>query len=125
MSPTPAPGKLPPSALPEAPGAADAAGELHGEEDKEDEEAEEGNRNGGERYRRAAEDAPAAEGADHFGDEAVKKLHQLIFLLEHRAGIEPANTDFADQRVSHFAIGAHSPPRPEPRCAAVQLLGRV
>lgn len=28
-------------------------------------------------------------------------------MLEHRAGIEPANTDFADQRVSHFAIGAH------------------
>jgi hypothetical protein len=27
--------------------------------------------------------------------------------LEHRAGIEPANTDFADQRVSHFATGAH------------------
>jgi hypothetical protein len=28
-------------------------------------------------------------------------------LLEHRAGIEPANTGFADQRVSHFATGAH------------------
>src|ERR1700721_612260 len=27
--------------------------------------------------------------------------------LEHRAGIEPANTGFADQRVSHFATGAH------------------
>jgi hypothetical protein len=27
-------------------------------------------------------------------------------LLEHRAGIEPANTGFADQRVSHFATGA-------------------
>jgi hypothetical protein len=26
--------------------------------------------------------------------------------LEHRAGIEPANTGFADQRVSHFATGA-------------------
>ena len=31
--------------------------------------------------------------------------------LEHRAGIEPANTGFADQRVSHFAIGASLPPR--------------
>ena len=30
-----------------------------------------------------------------------------IDLLEHRAGIEPANTGFADQRVSHFATGAH------------------
>ena len=29
-----------------------------------------------------------------------------FIVLEHRAGIEPANTDFADQRVSHFAIGA-------------------
>jgi hypothetical protein len=28
--------------------------------------------------------------------------------LEHRAGIEPANTGFADQRVSHFATGAHA-----------------
>ena len=27
--------------------------------------------------------------------------------MEHRAGIEPANTGFADQRVSHFATGAH------------------
>ena len=26
--------------------------------------------------------------------------------MEHRAGIEPANTGFADQRVSHFATGA-------------------
>jgi hypothetical protein len=33
-------------------------------------------------------------------------------ILEHRAGIEPANTDFADQRVSHFAIGASCTPRP-------------
>ena len=30
--------------------------------------------------------------------------------LEHRAGIEPANTGFADQRVSHFATGALSWP---------------
>jgi hypothetical protein len=28
-------------------------------------------------------------------------------VMEHRAGIEPANTGFADQRVSHFATGAH------------------
>src|SRR5580692_1967347 len=27
--------------------------------------------------------------------------------LERRAGIEPADTGFADQRVSHFATGAH------------------
>ena len=27
--------------------------------------------------------------------------------LEHRVGIEPTNTGFADQRVSHFATGAH------------------
>jgi hypothetical protein len=26
--------------------------------------------------------------------------------LEHRMGFEPMNTGFADQRVSHFAIGA-------------------
>jgi hypothetical protein len=28
--------------------------------------------------------------------------------LEHRMGFEPMNTGFADQRVSHFAIGASS-----------------
>jgi hypothetical protein len=27
--------------------------------------------------------------------------------LEHRMGFEPMNTGFADQRVSHFAIGAY------------------
>src|ERR1700678_4059487 len=27
--------------------------------------------------------------------------------VEHREGIEPSNTGFADQRVSHFATGAH------------------
>jgi hypothetical protein len=27
--------------------------------------------------------------------------------LEHRMGFEPMNTGFADQRVSHFATGAH------------------
>jgi hypothetical protein len=31
--------------------------------------------------------------------------------MEHRAGIEPANTGFADQRVSHFATGALRPPQ--------------
>ena len=36
--------------------------------------------------------------------------------MEHRAGIEPANTGFADQRVSHFTTGAlgwfrSTPPR--------------
>src|SRR5450432_1132679 len=30
--------------------------------------------------------------------------------LEHRAGIEPANTGFADQRVNHFATGARAEP---------------
>ena len=29
-------------------------------------------------------------------------------LLEHRMGFEPMNTGFADQRVSHFATGAHA-----------------
>src|SRR5487761_993951 len=27
--------------------------------------------------------------------------------VEHRMGFEPMNTGFADQRVNHFAIGAH------------------
>jgi hypothetical protein len=31
---------------------------------------------------------------------------KYLKILEHRAGIEPANTGFADQRVSHFATGA-------------------
>jgi hypothetical protein len=30
----------------------------------------------------------------------------LLKSLEHRMGFEPMNTGFADQRVSHFAIGA-------------------
>jgi hypothetical protein len=34
-------------------------------------------------------------------------LSAVIDLLEHRMGFEPMNTGFADQRVSHFAIGAH------------------
>jgi hypothetical protein len=29
------------------------------------------------------------------------------FIMEHRMGFEPMNTGFADQRVSHFATGAH------------------
>jgi hypothetical protein len=37
---------------------------------------------------------------------------QIIDSVEHRAGIEPANTGFADQRVSPFATGARLPPRP-------------
>ena len=36
------------------------------------------------------------------------KRPKSLNLLEHRAGIEPANTGFADQRVSHFATGAHA-----------------
>jgi hypothetical protein len=28
--------------------------------------------------------------------------------MEHRMGFEPMNTGFADQRVSHFAIGARA-----------------
>jgi hypothetical protein len=31
---------------------------------------------------------------------------KAIDSMEHRAGIEPASTGFADQRVSHFATGA-------------------
>jgi hypothetical protein len=31
---------------------------------------------------------------------------KLLSYLEHRMGFEPMNTGFADQRVSHFAIGA-------------------
>ena len=44
------------------------------------------------------------------------KLLTPLECVEHRAGIEPANTGFADQRVSHFATGALSWPieyRPE------------
>jgi hypothetical protein len=37
--------------------------------------------------------------------------------MEHREGIEPSNTGFADQRVSHFAIGALAPPH----CGGVVL----
>lgn len=39
------------------------------------------------------------------GDFAVA-FYRLIF-MEHRMGFEPMNTGFADQRVSHFATGAH------------------
>jgi hypothetical protein len=31
----------------------------------------------------------------------------IVVVMEHREGIEPSNTGFADQRVSHFATGAH------------------
>jgi hypothetical protein len=31
---------------------------------------------------------------------------KLLICMEHRMGFEPMNTGFADQRVSHFAIGA-------------------
>ena len=34
------------------------------------------------------------------------KLLTALECVEHRTGIEPANTGFADQRVSHFATGA-------------------
>jgi hypothetical protein len=43
--------------------------------------------------------------------------------LEHRAGIEPANTDFADQRVSHFATGAHPAPDSEEICLPLLSIG--
>ena len=36
-----------------------------------------------------------------------KTAWEMSGLLEHRMGFEPMNTGFADQRVSHFAIGAH------------------
>ncbi len=45
-----------------------------------------------------------------FGLDSVPgkiKIRDKKKVLEHRAGIEPANTGFADQRVSHFATGAH------------------
>jgi hypothetical protein len=35
-------------------------------------------------------------------------------LLEHRMGFEPMNTGFADQRVNHFAIGAHNLKQQDP-----------
>ena len=44
------------------------------------------------------------------GNEGLKATNRGEVVeenLEHRAGIEPANTGFADQRVSHFATGAH------------------
>ena len=43
--------------------------------------------------------------ASRNGMAALLVLGQI---LEHRAGIEPANTGFADQRVSHFATGARN-----------------
>ena len=38
---------------------------------------------------------------------ASEILSELLKFMEHRVGIEPTNTGFADQRVSHFATGAH------------------
>src|ERR1700677_3095404 len=35
------------------------------------------------------------------------QLMTVNYSMEHREGIEPSNTGFADQRVSHFATGAH------------------
>ena len=37
----------------------------------------------------------------------VALVSQAGIYLEHRMGVEPMNTGFADQRVSHFATGAH------------------
>ena len=42
----------------------------------------------------------------------------LLGNLEHRVGIEPTNTGFADQRVSHFATGARL--RMEAHCVSTQ-----
>jgi len=36
----------------------------------------------------------------------IAAFRKPFILLEHRMGFEPMNTGFADQRVSHFAIGA-------------------
>ena len=36
----------------------------------------------------------------------AENVDKPFILLEHRMGFEPMNTGFADQRVSHFAIGA-------------------
>ena len=33
-------------------------------------------------------------------------LSGVSMIVEHRMGVEPMNTGFADQRVSHFATGA-------------------
>ena len=43
----------------------------------------------------------------HIVEAAAKRgCHKLLTILEHRMGVEPMNTGFADQRVSHFATGA-------------------
>jgi hypothetical protein len=42
------------------------------------------------------------------GDPGAVAVREKI--VEHRMGFEPMNTGFADQRVSHFAIGAHFVP---------------
>jgi hypothetical protein len=75
---------------------------------------------------------PASSAANSGGENLYETRRKLIFeaanqswfstrnRLEHRAGIEPANTGFADQRVSHFATGAHpaSATRAVPKLAA-------
>ena len=38
--------------------------------------------------------------------EMGRDVLRVFVILEHRAGVEPANTGFADLRVSHFATGA-------------------
>lgn len=37
----------------------------------------------------------------------LKQARFVFEFMEHRMGVEPMNTGFADQRVSHFATGAH------------------
>jgi hypothetical protein len=56
-------------------------------------------------------DKVTKQGAPNFGP--TRKMptfrggHLTANLLEDRMGFEPMNTGFADQRVSHFAIGPH------------------
>ena len=39
--------------------------------------------------------------------QCIYAIGLMDLKLEHRMGVEPMNTGFADQRVSHFATGAH------------------